>query len=140
MREEILVLGILCSILFYECTRLSPGGLIVPGYFALCLQSPLRIGYTLGLALLTWGGMALLSQVLILYGKRRFALSIVLSYLLNMAVVALGILPFEISVIGLIIPGILVRDMEKQGPVKTILSLGIVTGVLGLVMLLMGAL
>ena len=132
MREEILVLGILCSILFYECTCLSPGGLIVPGYFALCLQSPLRIGYTLGLALLT--------QVLILYGKRRFALSIVLSYLLNMAVVALGILPFEISVIGLIIPGILVRDMEKQGPVKTILSLGIVTGVLGLVMLLMGAL
>ena len=52
MTEKILVLGIVLSILFYECTRLSPGGIIVPGYFALCLTTPLRIGYTLVLVLL----------------------------------------------------------------------------------------
>ena len=140
MTERILVLGILVSILFYECTRLSPGGVIVPGYFALCLTTPLRIGYTLALVLLTWALMQGLSNLLILYGKRRFALSIVLSYLLNMAVVALGVLPFSVGVIGLIVPGILVREMETPGVVKTLLALSAVTGILGAAMLLMGAL
>ena len=88
MTEKILVLGIVLSILFYECTRLSPGGIIVPGYFALCLTAPLRIGYTLALVLLTWALLQGLSSLFILYGKRRFALSIVLSYLLNLAVMA----------------------------------------------------
>ena len=140
MTDKILILGILLSILFFEATRLSPGGIIVPGYFALCLTSPLRIGYTLLIVLLTWGVLQLLSNLFILYGKRRFALSIVLSFLLNAAVTALGILPFSIGIIGLIVPGILVREMEKQGIVKTWLSLGAVTGMLGLAMLWMGAL
>lgn len=140
MTDKILVLGILLSILFYEVTRLSPGGIIVPGYFALCLTSPLRIGYTLLVVLLTWGVLQLLSNVFILYGKRRFALSIVVSFLLNGAIVALGILPFSVGVIGLIVPGILVREMEKQGILKTWLSLAAVTGMLALVMLWMGAL
>ena len=140
MTERILVLGILVSVIFYECTRLSPGGIIVPGYFALCLTTPLRIGYTLALVLLTWGVMRLLSNLLILYGKRRFALSILVSYLLNLIIVALGILPFSVGVIGLIVPGILVREMEKQGVGKTLLSLAVVTGILGAMMLLMGAL
>ena len=140
MTDKILILGILLSILFFEATRLSPGGIIVPGYFALSLTSPLRIGYTLLIVLFTWGVLQLLSNLFILYGKRRFALSIVLSFLLNAAVTALGILPFSIGIIGLIVPGILVREMEKQGIVKTWLSLGAVTGMLGLVMLWMGAL
>ena len=140
MTDKILVLGILLSILFYEVTRLSPGGIIVPGYFALCLTSPLRVGYTLLVVLLTWGMLQLLSNVFILYGKRRFALSIVVSFLLNGAIVALGILPFSVGVIGLIVPGILVREMEKQGILKTWLSLAAVTGMLALVMLWMGAL
>ena len=122
MTEKILVLGIVLSILFYECTRLSPGGIIVPGYFALCLTTPLRIGYTLVLVLLTW------------------ALAIVLSYLLNLAVVATGLLPFPVGVIGLIVPGIMVREMEKQGVGKTLLALAAVTSILAAVMLLMGAL
>jgi poly-gamma-glutamate biosynthesis protein PgsC/CapC len=140
MTDKILILGILLSILFFEATRLSPGGIIVPGYFALCLTSPLRIGYTLLIVLLTWGVLQLLSNLFILYGKRRFALSIVLSFLLNAAVTALGILPFSIGIIGLIVPGILVREMEKQGVGKTLLALAAVTGILAAVMLLMGAL
>lgn len=139
MTDKILILGILLSILFFEATRLSPGGIIVPGYFALSLTSPLRIGYTLLIVLLTWGVLQLLSNLFILYGKRRFALSIVLSFLLNAAVTALGVLPFPIGIIGLIVPGILVREMEKQGVVRTWLALAAVTGMLGLIMLWMGA-
>ena len=139
MTDKILILGILLSILFFEATRLSPGGIIVPGYFALSLTSPLRIGYTLLIVLLTWGVLQLLSNLFILYGKRRFALSIVLSFLLNAAVTALGVLPFPIGIIGLIVPGILVREMGKQGVVRTWLALAAVTGMLGLIMLWMGA-
>lgn len=140
MSDEILVVGILLSILFYEATRLSPGGVIVPGYFALCLGTPLRIGYTLAIVLLTWGLLKLLSNFFILYGRRRFALAIVLSYLINLGVCALGILPFDIGIIGLIVPGILVRETERQGVVKTFLALAAVTGVLGLLMLYKGLL
>ena len=63
-----------------------------------------------------------------------------LSYLVNLAVAASGILPFSVGVIGLIVPGILVREMEKQGVGKTLLALAVVTGILGAAMLLMGAL
>ena len=140
MYNEIILLGVACSLLFYELTLLSPGGIIVPGYFALCLTEPARILYTLGIVLLTWLLMRLLSQFFILYGRRRFALAILLSFLLNAAVTALGIFPYSFNLIGYIVPGILLRDMERQGVWKTLLSLAIVTGILALVMLWMGAL
>ena len=35
MNETIVIIVVLLSILFYEVSELSPGGLIVPGYFAL---------------------------------------------------------------------------------------------------------
>jgi hypothetical protein len=36
-------------------------------------------------------------------------------------------LPFELVSIGYIIPGLIANEMVRQKPVKTILSLGIVT-------------
>ena len=42
MYYDIIVLGVVVSILFSELTRLSPAGLVVPGYFVLSLHSPMR--------------------------------------------------------------------------------------------------
>lgn len=55
MYHEIVLIGVAVSLLFTELTGFSPAGLIVPGYIVLCLQTPVRIVYTLVIALLAWG-------------------------------------------------------------------------------------
>ena len=47
MINEIMVLGVILSIVFYEITEISPGGLIVPAYFALYLDNPTKIILTI---------------------------------------------------------------------------------------------
>ena len=44
MYHEIIVLGVLVSLIFTEITGLS-AGLVVPGYLALSLHSPLRLEF-----------------------------------------------------------------------------------------------
>lgn len=69
MYYEIVLAGVAISLLFVELTGLSPAGLIVPGYLALCLQTPWRIVYTLAVAVAAWGIAKLLGNVMILYGR-----------------------------------------------------------------------
>lgn len=84
MYDQIILLGVLVSLAFTELTGLS-AGLIVPGYLALCLESPQRIAYTLALSLCAVGLCRLLARVVILYGRRRFAVLLVLTYFLDLA-------------------------------------------------------
>lgn len=58
MSDEIIIFGVLASIVFHELTQISPGGIIVPGYIALLLDEPIRVAVTIGLSLLTWGASA----------------------------------------------------------------------------------
>ena len=82
MYNEIIVLGVLLSLLFAELTGVSPAGLVVAGYIALSLQTPLRIAYTLLIVLLTWGAFKLLSRYMLLFGRRQFAVMILVSFAL----------------------------------------------------------
>ena len=92
MYYEIVLAGVAISLLFVELTGLSPAGLIVPGYLALCLQTPWRIVYTLAVAVAAWGIAKLLGNVMILYGRRRFAVMVLLSFAIDLAVTSLGLL------------------------------------------------
>ena len=76
MYNEAIMLGILVSLLYTEFTGLS-AGLIIPGYLALYLNSPLRLGYTLAVAAAAVGLCHILSRMVILYGRRRFAIQMV---------------------------------------------------------------
>lgn len=135
---EILVLGVLISIVFYELTDLSPGGIIVPGLMVLYISNPWRMFYTLAVAIGAYYIVKLLSLRFIIFGKRRFALLIVFSFLLHVIIIAIagGIVhDFSspvISIIGYTVPGIIASNMQKQGVVKTSLSLAIVVGILEL--------
>jgi hypothetical protein len=40
--NEILILGLLISLAFSEITGISPGGIIVPSYFAIYLDDPYK--------------------------------------------------------------------------------------------------
>lgn len=135
--NELLAVGVLLALIFSEATGLSPGGIIVPAYFCLFLHQPMRIVSTIGMALIVWGIVELLSHYTILYGQRRFALCIVTGLVLKMLLSTLYTAslatPLSLSLsIGYLIPGILARDFERQGIWKTLIALGIVVGLLWL--------
>lgn len=140
MYRELVVAGILLSVLYYEMTHFSPGGMVTPAYFAVCLTAPWRIFYTLALAAVVCLVLKGLSQIWILYGRRRFSIAVLLVFLLEMAFSGLGVLPFGLQAIGYVVPALIVRDTERQGIAATAVSLGIVTGFLALAMLWMGVL
>jgi len=134
MMHEILTLGVIVSIAFYELTEISPGGLIVPAYFALYLDEPIKLLVTAAISLLTVAVLKILSRYAILYGRRRFAVCIILSFLIK-AVLHYGNLHLlhvhelyflDIHSIGTIIPGILAQEVDRYGTVRTLASLIIV--------------
>ena len=130
MYNETILLGVVLSLIFTEITGLS-AGLIVPGYLALYLHSPGRIVCTLLLGL-----CKLLSQVLILYGRRRFAVLMLLTFFLSLALDAAGLLPF--SPIGILMPGIIAREFDRQGFRDSLLAMAVTTGLTALALLLVG--
>jgi len=138
MYHEIVLAGVALSLIFSELTGLSPAGLVVPGYIALSLQTPQRVVYTLALAFAAWGIAKILARFMILYGRRRFAVLILLAFTVDLAVTSLGILSYDPGVIGVLVPGIIAQEMEKQGVLKSLLSLSVVVGILVLVMLWQG--
>lgn len=138
MYHEIVVAGVAISLIFAELTGLSPAGLIVPGYIALSMQTPHRVVYTLAVAVAAWGCARLLSRWMILYGRRRFAVLVLLAFAIDTAVSSFGLLPHDPGLIGVLVPGIMAQEMEKQGLVKSLLSLAVVVGILVLIMMWQG--
>src|SRR2546427_80712 len=71
--------GIAVSMFWYERSLLSPGGVVVPGYVALfLLLRPEVVAYTLAIALTTAALMRYASRFTILFGRRRFAITILI--------------------------------------------------------------
>ncbi len=138
MYHNIVLLGVVLSILFYELTGFSPAGLIVSGYIVLCLQTPNRIIYTLLVVFITWGIAKLLSDRIILYGRRRFAVMILISFAVDLIIETSGIFGTSPGLIGCLVPGIIAQEFERQGIIPSLLSLGVVTGMLALIMLAFG--
>jgi poly-gamma-glutamate biosynthesis protein PgsC/CapC len=130
MIVETLLIGLVLALLWGELTDISPGGIIVPGYFALYLDRPLRAAATLAVALLTLAIYRFLARHLILFGRRRFALMILVGAVLSQAwLLALPRLfdaQLELRVIGWVIPGILASSLARQKILPTLASLAAV--------------
>ncbi len=137
MYHEIIILGIIISLLFTEVTGLS-AGLIIPGYLVLSLHSPLRLVMTLLVAMLAVLCCNLLSRWVILYGRRRFALLVLFTFLIASGLDLLGVLPGGMTVIGVLVPGIIAREFDRQGIVDTTLSLTVTTALLAILLLILG--
>jgi gamma-polyglutamate biosynthesis protein CapC len=131
MTVETLLIGLVLALLWAEITDISPGGLIVPGYFALYLDRPLRVAATLAVALLALAAYKILVRHFILFGRRRFVLMILLGAVLSQAwlVLSPGLFaaPAGLRVIGWIVPGILASSLARQKPVPTLASLAAVS-------------
>ncbi len=135
MYNQIIVLGVIISMIFTEFTGLS-AGLIVPGYLVLAFHSPGRIAATLILASVSVLLCRLASYRLILFGRRRFAFMILMTFILNWMISACNLLPF--SVIGILMPGILAREIDRQGFFDAFLAIAATTLLTALVLLLIG--
>jgi poly-gamma-glutamate biosynthesis protein PgsC/CapC len=138
-----IAIGLVVSLLYAEIFGVAPGGIIVPGYLALGIADPVVVIITLGIGLLTFFIVRVLATVMIIYGRRRTVLMILIGFLLGSLVrVGIGegtpVGPFEIGVVGYIIPGLLAIWMDRQGIVVTTssaLTASVLTRLSGLLIL-----
>ncbi len=141
---ETLFIGLVLALLWAELTDVSPGGLIVAGYFALYLDRPLRLAATLAVALLALAAYKLLAGRLLLFGRRRFVLLVLLGAVLSqvwlMVLPRVFAAPVELRVIGWVIPGILASSLARQRPLPTLASLAAVSALTFAVVRLVGLL
>ena len=135
--NELAILSLLISLIFADVVGLIPGGIIVPFYFVLFIEEPVKIVATVVTALAAMLVVRILSNYTILYGRRKFALYLVaglcFKVLFTYAWFGNTYMFYNLSMtIGHLVPGILGSTMEKQGVGKTLLSLGVVVFIIRL--------
>lgn len=134
MGYEIVFLGLLVSLVFIGISGYYPGGIIVPSYLVLFIDTPLRIAVTLIVALLTFLCFRIASRYLILFGRRRFVFMILFgalwTFIWFLVFPMIIKVPFEFRVIGWVIPGLIANNFERQGVVITTASFITVTVVI----------
>ncbi len=127
MFYETLFVGLVVTVIYIEIMDIYPGGIIVPAYMAFFLDHPLKILATVGIAFLSLGSYRVLASRMIIFGKRRFVLFILLGSIWSL--VGLRLFPHlflgasELNVIGWVIPGLLANHLERQRWIPTLASL-----------------
>lgn len=123
MNTEILVFAVLLSSIFLEVLGLYPGGIIVPAYIALNISETSRLLSTFIIAIVVILIFRTASKRVLLFGRRRFAFMILCGSLLgmvvNMYMPSFAYLGFDLRTVGIIIPGLIAHQAERQGIVKT---------------------
>ena len=131
-------LGIAIGFLFFEVTGLTAGGIIVPGYIALYIEKPGAILTTIFVALLTYSIVTILGQWMIVFGRRRFLLMVLTSFLIRILfdtiIVTYIETSFDLRVIGYIIPGLIANEFSRQGIGTTLMTIIIVSGLVYLML------
>ncbi len=130
MLKSAIALSIILGFLSQEFLGLASGGLVSAGYLAYYFNSPYRIISTLCLAILVFATVKLLENIIFIYGRRRFALCVLLgilyAWILNELIIAGSTINVDIRVIGYVVPGLIANDMLKQGVLRTIAVLLII--------------
>lgn len=139
-----LAVGLLVSLAVTEVFGMTAGGMIVPGYFALSVHRPLDLIVTLLVAAATFGVVKLLSQFIIIYGRRRIVFALLFGFLIG-AVARFCIQGFAaddasscVCVIGFIVPGLIALWFDRQGMSGTLGSLATSTVLVRLILITIG--
>ncbi len=147
-----IAVGLAVSLLFSEFFGLAAGGMVVPGYVALFLNQPISIAMTIAAALLTWGVVRALSNVIIIYGRRRTVMMILVGFLLGAIFRTASIwlcaadmgpgssMAYEgLAIVGFIIPGLIAIWIDRQGILETLSTLLTASVAVRLVLILVAA-
>jgi gamma-polyglutamate biosynthesis protein CapC len=138
---EALFIGLVLGMLYYEATGISPGGVIAPGYFALFIHQADKIFVTIFISLIVWISVKYLSGWLIIYGRRRLLISLLLGFCIKLTielwVQPLPVVQIDLHSIGYVIPGLIANEMLRQKVIPTITGLGIVSVCVYLLLLIL---
>ena len=144
MYDVAISLSVLLSFGLYEAFGLLSGGMVSAGYLCLFLEQPLRIVTTLVLSVIVYLLTRLISRFVILYGRRRFMLTILLSlifaWVIEQFLLGIALIPQDIRIIGHVVPGLIANDMYKQGVPRTLLGVTIVSALARLLVMVVSAL
>lgn len=140
MVELAIGVGLVLSLVVSEAFGLASAGLVVPGYLALYLDQPARLAATVLVALGTWAAVRFgAARFVVLYGRRRFAVTVLTGYLFNAAleqlVLALPAESPELRAVGYIVPGLIANTALSQGPFVTLGTTFLVAGVVRLILM-----
>lgn len=137
-------IGLLISLLFVGSLGLMTGGMVVPGYLALAMNHPGTVALTLLDALVIFGIVRLLSKWLIIYGRRRIALIVLIAFISGVLLrhafasyYAVSTFGQAFVVIGYIIPGLIALSMDRQGIIETVSALLIAATIVRLLLILL---
>ena len=138
MIEISIGVGMVLSLILTETLGVTAGGIIVPGYIALYIDEPIKVISTIFVSLLVFLSVKALSNFMLIYGKRRLVLSLLLGFFLGY-ISKLYFSNFEgtydLSVIGYIIPGLIASWMDRQGVLKTISVIIITSSIVKLILI-----
>lgn len=140
--NELAIISLLVSLIYADRINLVPGGIIVPFYFVLYLDEPMKMAATILTAMASILLIRILSGHMILYGRRKFALYIVVGILIKLTFtycyVGNSYMFYNLSMtIGHLVPGILGNTMERQGILKTMYSLTVVVFIIKLIQIVL---
>ena len=127
-------IGMVLSLFLTETLGVTAGGIIVPGYIAMNLEDPYRLITTFGISIITYLIIKLISQFILIYGKRRLVLALLLGFLLGYLSrtennLLSNLTQMDFVVIGNIIPGLIANWMDRQGILRTICTVLITAGI-----------
>ena len=127
-------IGMILSLFLTETLGVTAGGIIVPGYIAMNLDSPPRLIVTFGISIIVYLIIKILSHYILIYGKRRLVLALLLGFILGYFTryenhIVSGLMETDFIVIGNIIPGLIANWMDRQGVLRTICTVLITAGI-----------
>ena len=137
-----IVIGTVLSLIVDEVFGIQCGSYIVPGYLAMVCDDIACVLIVFALSLITYLIINyVLPKFMILFGKRKFAVSLIVSIILKLATEMLfPMIPFASVTfrgVGAITPSLLANSYSRQGIIYTIPATLIVTYItFGLVNLL----
>jgi len=132
-----IALGMLISLMFSETLGVMGGGVIVPGYFAMHLQDIPSVLITFVIAYLTYLIIYFLSDYLLVYGRRRVILSLLIAFLLGLTGREFLFINLPLDYIGFIIPGLIASWYDKQGVLRTTSVVLIQSSIVHFILMLM---
>jgi len=129
-----IAIGLVVSLIFSETLGLAAGGMVVPGYIALSLRDPISVVMTMVLGLGAYLIVRLLGNFMIIFGRRRTVIIILVGFLLGWFFRSFMIFDIfgetiVLAGIGFIIPGLVGMWIDRQGVTETLATL-IASGVL----------
>ena len=138
---ESIAIGLLLSLYLSESLGYVAGGLVVPGYIAIILTNLNLLVGTLVVAMITFAILRFLSRFLLIYGRRRLFLAVVIGFFFAqlsqlLAQTPIGTTLLAIRAFGFIIPGLLAYWMDKQGILPTLSMLMVVTTIIRMILIL----